>query len=168
MAGPHIGQPPVIWDLPSYPGLIVNEGEQLSQLFLQLPHDSRMKPSSSAEHLSSDSSQSQNHKSAGDSALLRLPFDRGCHSPWWEMQIPAWTIPPAHLWLCAAHQDFAARVCGELEAILGMPGGKWAGKGKLWLAKSFSEGSAPMNRVHSKASYGECMTELLFSNPASL
>lgn len=94
MAGPHIGQLPVIWDLPSYPGLIVNEGEQLSQLFLQLPHDSRMKPSSSAEHLSSDSSQSQNHKSAGDSALLRLPFDRGCHSPWWEMQIPAWTIPP--------------------------------------------------------------------------
>lgn len=34
---PYTGQPPVIWDPPSYPGLIINDGEQLSKLFLITP-----------------------------------------------------------------------------------------------------------------------------------
>lgn len=74
------------------------------------------------------------------------------------MQIPPRGIPPGPLsqpisgvqGLHAAHQDFAAHVCRELEETVGMPGGKRAEKGRLQSAKSFPEGSAPMNRVHSR------------------
>lgn len=30
--------PPVLWDLPSEPGLMINDGEQLHKLICQLPH----------------------------------------------------------------------------------------------------------------------------------
>ncbi|KAJ7402609.1 hypothetical protein BTVI_84807 [Pitangus sulphuratus] len=37
-------QLPIIWDLPSDPELLVNDGERLGELFRQLPHHPRMDP----------------------------------------------------------------------------------------------------------------------------
>lgn len=34
----------VIWDLPSEPALLINDGQQLGKLFLQLPHHPGMDP----------------------------------------------------------------------------------------------------------------------------
>lgn len=71
-----------------------------------------------------------------------------------EMQIPAWGIAPGcshspSVVMCSP-PGFALCVCGELEGTVGMPGRKRAEKGELQSATSSSEGSAPMNGVHSK------------------
>lgn len=40
--GCHTGQLSVVWDIPSEPGLITDDGEWLGELFCQLPRHARM------------------------------------------------------------------------------------------------------------------------------
>ncbi|KAK4814832.1 hypothetical protein QYF61_027805 [Mycteria americana] len=42
--GHHIGKPPVIWDFPFKPGLLINDGEWLGKLLHQLPQYSWVDP----------------------------------------------------------------------------------------------------------------------------